>query len=233
MENDSGRGVKKLLAQTTVILPALNEEEGIAGVIKKCKALGVREIIVVDGRSKDKTVQIAKKLGCRVIEQEGKGKGMAFQTFLKKGLSKKSAYYAMIDADSSYDAEDIPRAVRALANGLGVVSGTRTTIRYNPRDFAHFLGNKLISFIGFALFGKLNPDICTGLWAFGRGGLEQMKITAKGFDLEADIYAQACKKNIPTGTIEIEYRPRVGKGKLRTIDAMGIIGRLFAERFYK
>ncbi|MFQ5406137.1 MAG: glycosyltransferase family 2 protein, partial [Candidatus Micrarchaeia archaeon] len=205
--------LQKQLAKTTVVIPTLNEEEGIASVIKKTKAQGVKEIVILDGRSKDRTVQIAKKLGARVITQKGKGKGNAFQTFLKKGLSTKTKYCVMIDADCSYDANDIRRIVRALSTRQ-VACGKRTTVRYNPRDFLHFLGNKGISLIGFVLFGKLNPDICTGLWGFQTTALKKMEIKAQGFDLEADLYAQTSKKNLSLALVPIKYHLRIGKGKL-------------------
>ncbi len=225
--------LKAALSKTTLLVPALNEEEGIAAVIRKAKALGIGDVLVLDGRSTDRTVEIAKKNGARVIVQEGKGKGAAFQTFLKKALpSSKSDFFVMIDADSSYDASDVPRVVRALLE-YDVVSGTRTTIRFNPRDFVHFLGNKFISLLGSALFFRPNVDICTGLWGFKKRALEKMRVRALGFDLEADLFAQACKKNLNASSIDIEYRPRVGRGKLKTSDAVFIIQRLFTERFTK
>ena len=63
---------------TQVLIAALNEEEGIGLTISElCKTLKNTQILVVDGRSTDRTVEVAKNLGAQIILQDGLGKGDA------------------------------------------------------------------------------------------------------------------------------------------------------------
>ncbi|MGQ9469033.1 MAG: glycosyltransferase family 2 protein [Nitrososphaerales archaeon] len=66
--------------QVTVVLPTLNEEEAIDTVIKEVKRVGFEHILVVDGYSSDRTVDITKQNGVKVILQHGRGKAMAMET---------------------------------------------------------------------------------------------------------------------------------------------------------
>ena len=87
-----------------VILAAYNEEEGISPTITEMKqALKKPHIIVVDGKSNDRTVELAKALGAKVIVQEGKGKGDALIQGLS-ALSSEITCVVFIDADFTYPA---------------------------------------------------------------------------------------------------------------------------------
>jgi dolichol-phosphate mannosyltransferase len=215
-----------------VILPTLNEEEGLPLVIESFRKQGINNLIVVDGHSTDGTLQIAKKYGAKIIMQDGKGKGMAFQTFLKKYPIKDDNFYIMLDSDDSYDPKDIGKFINSLKN-CEVVTGHRTSIKYSLNDFTHYFGNKLISFIALILFFKWNPDICTGYWGFRGSSLKKIKIKAGGFDLEVNLFCQAIKKKLNHKIIKIYYYPRIGVRKLKASDALIIIKRLVTERFSK
>ena len=213
-----------------VILPTLNEEEGIGGVISGIKGLGsvVDGIIVVDGHSTDDTVRIARKNGCQVMLQDGKGKGAGFKTFLKKGKIRDDDYYVMLDADLSYDPADIPAVIAGLEDAE-IVSGYRRA-RLEDIDLLHFVGNKLIAFAGLVLFGKWT-DMCTGYWGFRGSALKRLDIRADGFDLEANIFASMCEKGISHKDVPVRHGKRAGKRKLKNTDAIIIVKRLFSERF--
>jgi glycosyltransferase involved in cell wall biosynthesis len=215
-----------------VVLPTLNEEEGLPLVIESLKKRGMDNIVVVDGHSTDKTIEIARKHNAKIVMQEGKGKGMAFQTFLQKYPIKDDNFYIMLDSDNSYDAADIDKFISSLKS-CDVVTGNRVTIRYNPNDFIHYLGNKLISFGALVLFLRWNPDICTGYWGFRGSALKKMKIRSKGFDLEADLFCQIVKKELSHKIVPINYYTRVGERKLNYFDALIIVSRLVIERFRK
>lgn len=91
----------------TVVLPTLNEEGALRQVIPRLRAtfdrLGIKgELLVVDGRSKDKTVEVAKAGGARVLVQTGRGLGNA----LREGLvAAESPWVAVVDADGSHPPE--------------------------------------------------------------------------------------------------------------------------------
>jgi dolichol-phosphate mannosyltransferase len=215
-----------------IILPTLNEEEGLPLVIQGFRKQGINNLIVVDGHSKDKTLEIAKKAGAKIVMQEGKGKGMAFQTFLKNYPIKDNDFYIMLDTDNTYDPLDVRKFIKLLEK-YDVVTGHRTTIRYNFKEFTHYLGNKFISLICVSLFFRWNPDICTGYWGFRGAALKKMSIKAKGFDLEANLFCQTLKCRLRHKIVKIDYYPRVGLRKLKGSDALIIIRRLIIERLSK
>lgn len=217
------------MPSVVAVIPALNEEQGLPRVINGLNKQGIQEIVVIDNGSTDRTAEIARKAGARVLFQPIRGKGNAFRKFLEIYPIKEDAFYVMLDGDATYDSSDVPRLVVELEKH-DVVTGRRTTIRYNVRDLVHFLGNKLISLVGLLLYFCWNPDICTGYWAFRGSALKRIRIDATRFDLEANLFAQACKKGLSTGRVDIEYHPRVGEGKLKARDALHIIARLFRER---
>lgn len=215
--------------EVTVVIPTLNEELGIKEVIKRCHEFGFRKILVLDGYSTDNTVEVAKSLGAKVMTRLKRGKGNQFSLFLSEYPIKDDDVYIMLDGDASYDAKYMPQFVDMIKN-FDIVSGHRTTIKLTLSGITYFLGNKLISFIGFILYGKW-MDICTGYWAFTGKTLKRMDITAKGFDLEADFFTNICKLKLNHDTISIEYYDRIGERKLRKSDAIKIIGMLLRKRF--
>src|SRR5512138_594507 len=97
--------IEQLNSNISVIIATLNEEEGIGPTIDEMqRVLNNPYLVVVDGNSVDRTIEIAKNLGADVLLQEGKGKGDAmFQGF--RQLSSKVQYIAFTDADYTYPAE--------------------------------------------------------------------------------------------------------------------------------
>ncbi|MFH1780304.1 MAG: glycosyltransferase family 2 protein [Candidatus Micrarchaeota archaeon] len=227
--------MKKLDAKTSekiiALLPTLNEEEGLPIIIKGLKKIGVKKFIVIDGNSTDKTQEIAKREDCELILQEGKGKGRGFVSFLKKHAIQENKYYVMLDADDTYDPNDLPRLVKELDAGYDVVIGERQQDMRTLRDVYHVIGAKGISLFGSIVYQKWNPDICTGYWAFTGKALKKMNVDAQRFDLEAALFSETCKKHLKLKVVPISYKDRVGKGKLHAYDAISIAVKLLEKRF--
>lgn len=217
--------------KTIAIVPALNEELSIERVISGLKKAGADRIVVIDGNSKDKTVEKAKAAGAVVIMQEDKGKGMAFQTFLRKEKIDANAFYVMLDGDASYLPEELHLITDGLEAGNDVVMGKRAVLVHNFKSFCHWLGAAGISLIATVLFFKRVPDVCTGYWGFKGRALKQLHITAKRFDLEANLFSQACKKGFRIKSVPISYEKRLGEAKLHVSDAFDIVLHLFRQRF--
>jgi len=211
--------------KTVAIIPTKNEENAIGSVIKETKRY-VDEIIVIDGNSKDKTVKIARKYGAKIFHGEGNGKGNDFSKFLKEYKIKSNNLYIMLDGDGSYSPNYIPLFVKSLKN-YEVVSGKRANLISN--NFLHCIGNKIISSAGFLLFGKYT-DICTGMWGFRGEILKKLEISAKGFELEANIFTNIVKLNLKHKEIKIKCSKRIGKKKLKKIDGLRILCFLFKEK---
>jgi dolichol-phosphate mannosyltransferase len=220
-----------------VILPTLNEENGVAEIINAVPNPLVNKIIVVDGHSSDKTVEIVKqchKPACDIefMYQKGKGKGMAFQSFLESFDLNSQDVYVMFDADYTYDPQEIRKMITPIVNGeADVVLGNRFESENlkEVMSFTTFFGNKCLTLISKILYFKDPKDVCTGYWAFSRNFLKKIRVKAKDFDLEANLFTEAVKGGFRIKSVPIIYRKRVGKNKLRKYHAFVIIGRLIKE----
>ena len=114
-------------SNVSVVIATLNEEEGIGPTISELqKVLDNPYLVVVDGNSVDRTIEIAKNMGADVLLQEGTGKGDAmFQGF--HNLSSKVPFVVFTDADFTYPAEYVPKMVEILEKNpdVGMVIGNR------------------------------------------------------------------------------------------------------------
>jgi glycosyltransferase involved in cell wall biosynthesis len=97
----------------TIVIPTFNEEKGIEDTIKELHSLGITNILVVDGYSKDNTVEVARRLNARVIYQHGKGKTGALKTAVEH---VSTPYMLVMDGDFTYDAMCIDRFVEHMDN---------------------------------------------------------------------------------------------------------------------
>jgi len=125
-----------------VIIPAYNEEKNIGETIRRLKKSLEAKIIVVNDCSRDKTKQVAKSFGVKVINHKvNKGKGEALVTGFKEILKKYPdiQYVILIDADSQYDPEDATKLVKVLREGSDYVTGFRDWKRDVP--IRHRIGN--------------------------------------------------------------------------------------------
>ncbi len=224
--------------QICILIPCLNEEEGITKVINGFHKKGIKEIIVFNGPSIDNTEKNARKLGAKVISAR-KGKGNGFRDGLKKIRIDDNKFYVMIDGDGTYLPEEIEKLID---DRFDVVMGRRPIFGHNSRNFLEFLKNftHIIGNLGISLTGSvlyLNPtrDICTGYWIFKGSALKKLekKLTATHFELEADLFSCACKEKMKIKKVPIRYEKRLGESKLGFKDAFIIIAKLISNRFSK
>ncbi|MBN1940994.1 MAG: glycosyltransferase [Candidatus Diapherotrites archaeon] len=223
---------KKIL----VLLPAFNEEEGLQAVFKKMPKY-VDTVVVVDNNSTDSTAKVAKKNKAIVLSEKRQGKGYAFQTFKEFLNSKKidHDYVVMLDADNTYAPEEVSLMVGPLNQGYDVVVGTRINPKRQFRAMRglNLFGNRMLTTIANILYFnfKVN-DICCGYWAFKTEKLKDLKIRAKGFDLEADLYSQSTKSGCKMDVVPIFYGMRLGIEKLKVRHGLLILKRLVYNRFF-
>ncbi len=120
--------VEECYSKTLVIVAALNEEEGICNTLAEINlCLRSSLCLVVDGRSTDKTVKVAKTMGVEVILHKGSGKGDAIATAIAHVNNLDVDYVAFTDADFTYPAEYLPEMIRILDEkpDAGMVCGNR------------------------------------------------------------------------------------------------------------
>jgi dolichol-phosphate mannosyltransferase len=197
--------------EVTIIIPTLNEEEAIGHVIREVLQAGYRNIIIVDGYSSDRTVEIARGMGVHVVTQTGHGKSSAIKTGIEIA---QTPYILVMDGDGTYDPRDIDRMLQiAVEKNCDEVVGYRVDRKNIP--LLHRLGNRLISTLISLLMGQRIKDPCSGIYLLKSDLAKQLEITATGFDVEVEIVSQS----IVYGRVievPVRYRKRIGKPKLST-----------------
>ena len=123
-----GKGAVPGTPSTQVVIAALNEEEGIGPTISELKkTLKHPRILVVDGKSTDRTVEIAKSMGAEVVFQDGRGKGDAFAKALEH-IRLDIDYVIITDADFTYPAKYVPEMIRKLGRESADWDGLREQV---------------------------------------------------------------------------------------------------------
>jgi len=198
----------------TIIIPTLNEEEAIGRVIEEVREAGYKNIIVVDGYSSDRTVEIARSMGARVVYQTGHGKSMAIKTGIELA---QTPYMLIMDGDGTYDPRDIESMFEvAIERDCDEVVGYRVDRENIP--LLHRFGNRVISTLVSLLMGQRVKDPCSGIYLLRRDFAKELEITATGFDVEAEIVCQSLSHG-RVAEVPVSYRKRIGKPKLATWNA--------------
>jgi dolichol-phosphate hexosyltransferase len=224
-------------SEICIILPTLNEEKAIGRVIEEIpvrtlNTLGYKvEVLVVDGISTDRTVQIAREMGARIIQEPRRGKGRAVRTALE-GI--KADFIFMLDGDYTYPSSYIPAMLEVLQKHP-VVIGSR--LRGNREKGAmrrfNLFGNNLLTNLANLLYRTRISDLCTGYWGFRRDAIENINLTSNGFQIEAELLIKTAKKGYKIAEIPIDYRLRKGKAKLSGFkDGFKIGWLLVSNRFH-
>lgn len=195
----------------TVVIPTLNEAEGIRSVIEEIKEIGIKNILVVDGGSTDGTVEIAESAGAVVVRQLGRGKADAVKTALSL---VKTPYVVFIDGDYTYPARYIPEIVSKLKEGYDEVIGARRLIEPGAMTLVFAFGNRVLTTWFNLLFGTKLTDVLSGLYALRRDSATNLSFTSRGFSIEVEIAAHMASLGEVT-EVPISYRRRRGRKKLK------------------
>jgi glycosyltransferase involved in cell wall biosynthesis len=197
-------------ARISIIIPTLNEAKNIGEVIYKLKQAGCHDILIVDGNSVDGTAEYARKLGAKVIIQNGKGKGLALrQAFCNGYLS--GDIIIILDADGSMDPEEVPTFVSAIESGAEVAKGSRFLPQGQSEDMSAVrrVGNKLlVGILNFLCLTKYT-DLCYGYIAFSRDALRRIspRLTSDKFEIETEVCIKA--KELGLKVVEVPSFERV------------------------
>jgi glycosyltransferase involved in cell wall biosynthesis len=196
--DDDSKAHLCLGSTVSVVIPTLNEAENLAFVLNTIPAW-VNEIIVVDGRSTDDSVRVAKVLrpDVRIIHEPRHGKGAA----LRAGLAAASGDIRIImDADGSMDGNDIQAFRDALVSGADYVKGSRFCAQGGSADITPLrrFGDWGICLIIRTLFGVKYTDGTFGFKAVRADCLDKIRIDADGFEVELLIDIRAHRAGLRT-----------------------------------
>ena len=216
-----------------VIIAALNEEEGIGLTLAEIsRKIVPSQVLVVDGHSVDRTVEIAKDLGAHILFQDGIGKGDAIAKAVRH-IGSDVDYVVVTDADFTYPAEHIPEMISVLENhpNVGMVCGNRFNGHAEEKALHNlfYLGNKLLAFSHSLLNGVNLQDPLTGLRAIRAKILKGWQVKSKGFDIEVELNSEVERRGFGIVEVPIMYRKRLGEKKLKVSDGATIFKRIMTE----
>ena len=215
----------------SIVMPTLNEARAIGGVLRDVNGRAY-DVLVVDGNSKDGTAEIARRLGARVLVQNGRGKGAA----LREAFDIVDGdIIVMIDADGSMQPSEIDLYVRALASGADVVKGSRFLPGGRSDDISIFrrLGNIFFLSLVNLLWSTNYTDLCYGFTGFRKDALKKLYpyLESKSFEIETEIFIKAKRMGLKVVEVpSVEYRRKHGKSNLNSVrDGLRILRRIFLE----
>ena len=203
----------------SIIIPALNEAEGIEGTVKSvCNALAATsdadaEILVVDDGSSDETGRLAAAVGASVVRHpHNVGYGQA----LKSGiLAARHDTIVIIDADLTYPVQSIPTLVSEFRKGFDMVVGARTGHHYQGSVFKGPLRSVLKFLVEFSA-GRKIPDANSGLRVFSRTTiLSYLPHLCNTFSFTTSLTLAYMLTGRFVTYLPIPYHERVGKTKVK------------------
>ncbi|MCA9837969.1 MAG: glycosyltransferase family 2 protein [Trueperaceae bacterium] len=219
--------------KVSVVIPTLNEAKNLPFVLPEIPAW-VHEVIIVDGRSTDNTVEVAKSLldNVRIVLEERKGKGAA----LSAGFNAAEGdIIVMLDADGSMAPQEIGGYVRMLRDGADFVKGSRFLQGAGTTDMEFYRrwGNTGFTVMVNLLFNAKYNDLCYGYSAFWKRTLPYLALDATGFEVETMMNIRALKAGLKVYEAPSFEAPRIhGTSNLRTIpDGFRVLRTIFQEWF--
>jgi dolichol-phosphate hexosyltransferase len=197
----------------TVVIPCLNEEQGIEGVLKAMPGF-VDEVVVVDNGSTDRTADVAAAYGAKVIREDMRGYGRAY----KRGFGVATGdVIVTLDGDQSYPPDAISYLLEAF---LHLEADFLNASRFPVRDrramsLKHKFGNLVLSITMSLLFFRWIRDSQSGMWVFRRSILERMKLESDGMAFSEEIKIEALlDPKTRFEELSILYSSRLGEIKL-------------------
>jgi glycosyltransferase involved in cell wall biosynthesis len=229
--------------RVSVVVPTFNEAKNLPHVFALIPE-DVHEVIVVDGRSVDDTIEVAKSLrpDVRIVLQNRRGKGNAMAC----GFAAVTGdVVVMLDADGSADPREIPAFVSVLTGGADFAKGTRFANGGGSADITRTRawGNRWLNRIANAFFGTRYTDLCYGynaFWADCLPALEldaadrgsEAKLWGDGFEIETIINTRMAKAQMHIVEVpSYEFERIHGESNLNTWrDGLRVLRALLVER---
>lgn len=203
----------------SVVMPTLNEEEGIAECIRRIERAFAQmdatgEIIVSDS-STDRTPAIAREMGARIVTPDRGGYGYAYRYAIERA---KGDIIAIGDADTTYDFEELPDLVEPVAAGeADMVLGSRLDGEILPGSMPplhKFVGNPLLTRLLNLFYGTDVSDAHSGMRVFTREAYDRMDLNTVGMEFASEMIMQAGANELEIREVPITYHPRTGEATL-------------------
>lgn len=203
----------------SVVMPTLNEEEGVAKCIRRVKyavsELGVRSEIIISDSSTDRTPKIAQSMGAIVVEPDQSGYGYAYQYAFERA---RGDYIAIGDADTTYDFGELPKLYELVANGTAdMAMGSRLNgeIKQGAMPKLHqYIGNPILTQFLNLFYDAGVSDAHSGMRVLSREAWEQMECGTNGMEFASEMIMEAGAQGLEIAEEPITYHPREGEATL-------------------
>lgn len=185
----------------SIVLPCLNEAETVGRCVRTAlKALAELkingEVLVVDNGSTDRSAELARQAGARVLFEPARGYGLA----LRRGLEEAAGRLIVIaDADDSYDLSTIGPFIEALKNGADLVMGSRRLGKIEKGAMPWLnrrLGNPLLSGLVNLMFDSKVSDVHCGMRAVTKDAFRRMHASSAGMEFASEMVVKAARSNM-------------------------------------
>ena len=203
----------------TVGMLTMDEEESIEKMIGEIRRVAPdAKLLCVDSSTKDRTPEIARRLGARVLRQvPPRGHGPAME-LLMYSAAKESDMLIYLDCDFTYPVEMIPVIRRLMEeDGVDVVNCARTRTRPAAMPVPNFLANRAFAAMAHAMHGVPTCDVHSGMRAYRSGTIRAFDFDGEGDALPIDTLLWPAKCGYHVVELPIEYNERVGQSKLRKL----------------
>jgi glycosyltransferase involved in cell wall biosynthesis len=223
-----------LTPRITVVIPCLNEEQGLPRVLKAIPP-EVFEIVVLDNCSTDRTVEVASNGDPRVRvvrHRENLGYGGSYI----RGLPMvRGDVIVTSDGDGTYPVHDCLRLVAALVDGgYDFLSCSRFPLHDRSNmSVRNRFGNWMLNSLVNGFYGLRLKDAQSGMWVFRTAVLDKMALTATGMAFSHEIKIEAfTNPTIKAGEVPIPYAERIGTSKLYPFrDGVRMVRFVMSRRF--
>ena len=205
----------------SVVMPTMNEEEGVAECIALVKAAvrhsGYRTEVVISDDSTDRTPEIAREEGAVVVEPDEPGYGYAYRYAFERCRGE---YIIIGDADTTYDFEEFPRLLQQVVEGdADMVMGSRLDgeIKDGAMPALHeYVGNPLLTKFLNAFYDAGVSDAHSGFRAFHVDVLEVLDLETTGMEFASEMIMDAGARDLTIEEIPITYHEREGEATLES-----------------
>lgn len=220
--------------KTAVLIPCYNEEAAIGAVVRDFRAaLPGAAVYVYDNNSRDRTMEVARAAGAVVRREPLQGKGNVVRRMF---ADIDADVYVLVDGDDTYHAASAPALIEKLVGEqLDMVNAQRISTAEAAYRRGHVLGNRLLTGLVGAIFGKRSDDMLSGYRVFSRRFVKSFPALAGGFEIETELTVHALEMRMPFGEVQTPYkeRPPGSVSKLSTyrdgLRILFMIGKLVKE----
>jgi glycosyltransferase involved in cell wall biosynthesis len=229
---DAKRSPRSRQPTISAVIPAKNEAGNLPWVLSNLPSM-VTEVVLVDGRSSDDTIEVARSLrpDIRIVVQCHRGKGDAVACGFAVATGD---IIVMLDADGSADPAEIPAFVDTLVAGADFAKGSRSLPGGGSEDLTRIrgLGNGTLTRIVNLLFGCRYTDLCYGYNAFWRDCLPLLNIDSTGFEIETQINVRAARVGLEVREVpSFELSRGHGFSNLSPVrDGLRVLRTILSER---